>query len=93
MSSRRGLPIDLKNTLQVDSARYCCLVKGSKITRKGIHSTRAFRARACRQVPEFSRPIREVAEEMGVRPDTLRTWLHRQRVEVGDGIHAALDVE
>lgn len=32
---------------------------------RGIHSTPEFRARACRQVLELSRPIREVAEEMG----------------------------
>ena len=48
---------------------------------RGIHSTLEFRARACRQVLELSRPVREVADEMGVKPDTLRTWLHRARVE------------
>ena len=39
---------------------------------RGIHSTPEFRARACRQVLELSRPVREVADEMGVKPDTLR---------------------
>ena len=48
---------------------------------KGIHSTPEFRARACRQVLELSRPVREVADDMGIRPDTLRTWLHRARIE------------
>ena len=48
---------------------------------KGIHSTPEFRARACNQVLQHSRPTREVADEMGIRPDTLRTWLQRQRAE------------
>ena len=43
--------------------------------------TPEFRARACREVLELSRPIREVAEEVGINAETLRTWLHRARVE------------
>lgn len=42
---------------------------------RGIHSTPEFRARACREVLELSRPIREVADEMGINSETLRTWL------------------
>ena len=48
---------------------------------KGIKSSPEFRAQACRQVTELSRPVREVAQELGISPETLRTWLHRQRVE------------
>lgn len=48
---------------------------------KGQKSTPEFRAQACRQVTEFSRPVREVAGELGISHETLRTWLHRQRKE------------
>jgi transposase len=46
---------------------------------KGIKSSPEFRAQACRQVLEFSRPRREVAEDLGVHVDTLRVWLKRAR--------------
>jgi len=46
---------------------------------KGQKSTPEFRAQACRQVIEFSRPIREVSTELGISHETLRTWLRRQR--------------
>jgi transposase len=48
---------------------------------KGIKSTPEFRAQACRQVTEFSRPTLEVAQELGIVHETLRTWLRRARAE------------
>jgi transposase len=48
---------------------------------KGIKSSPEFRAQACRQVLEFSRPTREVADDLGINIDTLRTWLKRARDE------------
>ncbi len=30
---------------------------------------------------EFSRPIREVADDLGIHPETLRSWLKRARDE------------
>lgn len=45
----------------------------------GIKYTPEFRADAVRMVIEHSQPIRQVAEQAGIRPDTLRTWLHRAR--------------
>ncbi|MEZ5378317.1 MAG: transposase [Acidimicrobiales bacterium] len=48
---------------------------------KGIKSSPEFRAQACRQVTEFSRPTREVARELGISHETLRTWLRRARIE------------
>ena len=48
---------------------------------KGIKSSPEFRAQACRQVTEFSRPTREVAQELGISHETLRTWLRRARAE------------
>lgn len=44
---------------------------------KGIKSSPEFRAQAVRQVIEFSRPRREVAADLGINVDTLRTWLKR----------------
>ncbi|MFT7610765.1 MAG: transposase-like protein, partial [Candidatus Aldehydirespiratoraceae bacterium] len=48
---------------------------------KGINSQPEFRAQACCQVLEFSRPTREVADDLGINIDTLRTWLRRARDE------------
>jgi len=48
---------------------------------KGMKSTPEFRAQACRQVLEYSRPIREVADDLAVSHETLRTWLRRARNE------------
>ena len=48
---------------------------------KGLKSSPEFRAQACRQVVEFSRPTREVAAELGISHETLRTWLRRARAE------------
>lgn len=48
---------------------------------KGIKSSPEFRAQAVRQVIEFSRPRREVAADLGINVDTLRTWLKRARDE------------
>ena len=47
MSSRRGLPIDLRNTLQVDSARYCCLCeRKQEVAVENVPGFLAFRAPA-----------------------------------------------
>lgn len=43
--------------------------------------TPEFRAEAVREVLDTSRPVRDVASELGVRPDTLRGWIHRVRQE------------
>ncbi len=48
---------------------------------RGIKSSPEFRAQAVRQVLEFSRPIREVADDLSVHPETLRVWLKRARDE------------
>ncbi len=48
---------------------------------RGIKSSPEFRAQAARQVLEFSRPIREVADDLGIHPETLRSWLKRARDE------------
>ncbi len=48
---------------------------------KGIKSSPEFRAQAVRQVTEFSRPRREVAADLGINVDTLRTWIKRARDE------------
>ena len=48
---------------------------------RGIKNSPEFRSRAVRQVLEFSRPTREVAEELGVVDETLRTWIRRARRE------------
>ncbi len=48
---------------------------------KGIKSSPEFRAQACRQVLEFSRPRSEVADDLGIHGDTLRVWLRRARNE------------
>lgn len=48
---------------------------------KGMKSTPEFRAQAVRQVLEFSRPRREVAEDLGINVDTLRVWINRARNE------------
>ena len=48
---------------------------------KGVKYGPEFRAQACRQVLEFSRPIREVSAELGISHETLRTWLRRVREE------------
>ncbi len=48
---------------------------------RGIKYTPEFRAQACRQVLELSRPRREVAEDLDINVDTLRVWLARARNE------------
>jgi transposase len=57
------------------------LQKEALIMPKGMKSTPEFRAQAVRQVVEFSRPTREVADDLGVHLETLRTWLKRARDE------------
>lgn len=48
---------------------------------KGQKSTLEFRAQACRQVLEFSRPVREVSTDLGINLGTLRRWLREHRAE------------
>ncbi len=48
---------------------------------RGIKYSPEFRARAVSQVLELSRPTREVAAELGVLDETLRTWIRRARRE------------
>ena len=48
---------------------------------KGQKSTPEFRAQACRQVIEFSRPVREVSTDLGISHGTLSRWLREQRAE------------
>ncbi len=47
----------------------------------GIRYTPEFRAQAVRQVVEYSRPVRTVAEDLGINRDTLRVWLSRAKRE------------
>lgn len=47
----------------------------------GIKYSEEFRTDVVRMVVEHSRPVREVAENAGVRPDTLRVWISRARRE------------
>ncbi len=47
----------------------------------GVKYTPEFRAQAVRQVLEYSRPCRTVAEELGIKADTLRTWMSRAKRE------------
>ncbi len=47
----------------------------------GIKYSQEFRDDLVRAVVEHSQPIRVVAEQAGVRPDTLRTWIYRARRE------------
>lgn len=52
-------------------------------SQKGIAPPRydeAFKAGAIRQVTESNRPPREVARELGICIDTLRSWLRRAGV-------------
>lgn len=48
---------------------------------KGQKSTPEFRAQACRQVIELSRPVREVSTDLGISHGTLGRWLREQRAE------------
>ncbi|MFV1991284.1 MAG: transposase [Acidimicrobiales bacterium] len=43
--------------------------------------TPEFRVEAVRDVLSSSRPVREVAERLGIRPDTLRGWITKARKE------------
>lgn len=52
-------------------------------SQKGIAPPRydeAFKAGAIRQVTELKRPPREVAQELGICIDTLRSWLRNSGV-------------
>jgi transposase len=63
---------------------------------KGTKYSAEFRAQACRQVLEFSRPIRQVAADLGINSDTLRVWLKRARdkgVEMADNDDSDHDAE
>ncbi len=43
--------------------------------------TPEFRAEAVRLVTDYSRPVRHVANELGVNESTLRVWLQRAKTE------------
>jgi len=45
----------------------------------GIKYSTEFKVEAVREVVERSRPVRTVAGELGIRPDTLRVWIAKQR--------------
>ena len=47
----------------------------------GMKYTPEFRSEAVRQVVEYSRPCQSVATELGIKADTLRTWVSRARRE------------
>lgn len=62
----------------------------------GIKYSPEFRAQAVKQVVEYSRPYRSVAEELGIRADTLRTWTARAKkegFEVAKGEESDLEAE
>jgi hypothetical protein len=35
------------------------------------------------QVPNSTKSIAEVAQQLGVTPDTIRSWIHNRKVDVG----------
>ena len=45
----------------------------------GVRYTEEFRAQVVRMVIESSRPVVDVALEVNVRPDTVRTWVNRAK--------------
>ena len=45
----------------------------------GVKYSQEFREDAVRMVVDHSRPVRNVAEQAGIKSDTLRTWIHRAR--------------
>ena len=45
----------------------------------GVKYSQDFRDDAVRLVVDHSRPVRDVAEQAGIKPDTLRMWIHRAR--------------
>ena len=62
----------------------------------GIKYSPEFRAQAVKQVTEYSRPVRTVAEELGISHDTLRVWMsraRRERVEIVTKEESDVDAE
>ncbi len=62
----------------------------------GIKYSPEFRARAVKQVVEYSRPNRTVAGELGIKADTLRTWTSRAKregFEMAEAEETDLEVE
>lgn len=52
-------------------------------TRK--HYSQEFKDELCREVVSSSKPVRAVAKDYGVNPETLRGWVYKYRQEhVGD---------
>lgn len=45
----------------------------------GVRYTEEFRAQVVRMVIDRSRPVADVAGEVGVRTDTVRTWVNRAK--------------
>ena len=45
----------------------------------GVKYSQEFRDDVVRLVVDHSRPVRDVAEQAGIKPDTLRMWIHRAR--------------
>lgn len=43
-----------------------------------------FRARAVKLVRDSGRPIRHVAEELGLGPESLRTWVRQDEADRGE---------
>ena len=43
-----------------------------------------FRQEAVRLVRESGRPTAELARELGIAPETLRIWVRRAEIDVGD---------
>ena len=57
--------------------------KNSKKRAAPPRSDEAFRAGAVRMVTEQGRPSKEVAQELGICIDTLRSWLKAAGVQMG----------
>ena len=45
----------------------------------GVKYSPEFRVGAVREVLDSSRPVKAVAEELSIRPETLRGWIYRAR--------------
>jgi transposase len=51
--------------------------------------SREYRDEAVRLVHESSRPVTEIARDLGISPDTLATWLRRDALEKTPGMLGA----
>lgn len=50
-----------------------------------------FRAEAVRLVRESSRPLTQIAEDLGVAPQSLRNWILQAEIDAGDREGLATD--